>query len=240
MTRSMLMLIAAGSVTATASAQIELYRTFADDIADFSGDSSGNNALFIGNIAFAVEYDGTNLYLAGFNGGSSPWVQIGYVVDALAGGPNRAGLFDGTDPLNPNQDPAVSSRRVHPGNRGYQSLDWMPGAGLIANSDAGSSEAGSVIVYDTETQVTPFPIGSNTGAFRGLGAVAWDPGPDGTGYDTDGDGLSDGPVPSLLLQPIDTVGPLGVRLPDLSTGLGDAVYAANPVAPEAQGPIVEF
>ena len=240
MTRSMLMLAAAGSVAATSSGQIELYRTFSDDIADFSGDSSGNNALYIGNIAFAVEYDGTNVYLAGFNGGTSPWVQIGYIVDALAGGPNRAGLFDGTDPLNPVQDPAVSSRRVHPASRGYQSLDWMPGAGLLANSDRGSAEIGAAIAYDTETQLTPFPIGSNATSFRGLGAVAWDPGPDGNGYDTNGDGLSDGPVASLLLQPLDTVGPLGVRLPDMQTGLGQAVYAANPVAPELQGPIVEF
>jgi len=115
----------------------------------------------------------------------------------------------------------------------------MAGAGLLAVIDTGASAAGSVITYDTETQQTPILNGVST-PVRGLGAVAWDPGPDGNGYDTDGDTLSDGPQPALLLQPVDPKGPLGVKRPNLSTALGDAIYAPVPGPGEMQGPILEF
>ncbi|MGP1272444.1 MAG: GC-type dockerin domain-anchored protein [Phycisphaerales bacterium] len=240
MNRKMMMAVLAGSLAGTASAQIELHRVFVDDLSDFSGDNSGANSLYIGNQPLAVAFDGTDLYVAGFRNGTSPWVQIGHVIDVFAGGANRSALIDFSDPLNPTQSPTLSSRRVVPDSRGYNSLDWIAGKGLIAQVDVGSTALGSAMAWDTETQQTPIVIGSQSTAERGLGVVAWDPGPDGNGYDTDGDGLSDGPVASLLFQPIDPVGPIGVSLPDMSVGLGDAVYASAPVPPEGQGPILEF
>lgn len=235
MKRSTILALAAGTLTGVATAQnVEFHRVAFDDINDFR-DTSGTNQLLVGSTIFSLAFDGTDIYLAGFNGSADPWVQIGHVVDVFAGGPNRAGLFNPLDPLDVN----TSSRRTPPGSRGYTGLDWMPGAGLLAVIDTGASAAGSVITYDTETQQTPILDGVST-PVRGLGAVSWDPGPDGNGYDVDGDTISDGPQPALLLQPVDPKGPLGVVRPTLSTALGDAIYAPVPGPGELQGPILEF
>lgn len=235
MKRARILAIAVGTVAGLASAQdVEFHRVAIDDINDFR-DTSGANPLLVGSTIFSIAFDGTDLYIAGFNGSADPWVQIGHVIDVYSGGPNRSGLYDINDPFNIN----TSSRRTPPSSRGYTGLDWMPGAGLLAVYDQGSSVAGSVITYDTESQQNPILNGVST-AVRGLGAVAWDPGPDGTGYDIDGDTLSDGPQPALLLQPVDPKGPLGVKRPNLSTALGDAIYAPVPGPGEMQGPILEF
>jgi hypothetical protein len=239
MIRTTLTALVVGTIAGSACGQIELHRVATDDINDFR-DSSGTNSLFVGSTIYSMAFDGTDVYIAGFNGATNPWVQVGHIIDVFAGGPNRSGLIDFTDPLNPSQNPAISSRRVAPGSRGYASLDWFPGGGLLSVYDHGSALVGSLMTWDTETQITPIASGSGVDAVRGLGAGAWDPGPDGLGYDTDGDGLSDGPIPSFILQPVDPNGPLGLRRPDLSTALGDAVYAANPGMGEAQGPILEF
>ncbi len=235
MKKALLLALAAGMAAGSAAAQdVEFHRVAIDDINDFR-DTSGTNPLLSGSLIFSMAFDGTDVYIAGFNNFQDPWVQIGHVIDYTDTGPNRSGLIDFTDPFNVN----TSSRRTPVTFRGYTGMDWAPGAGLIAVYDSGSSGVGSVVTYDTETQQTPILNGVSQ-ADRGLGAVAWDPGPDGNGYDQDGDGVSDGPVASLLLQPVDPRGPIGVTRPDLSTGLGDGIYAPDPVAPEVQGPILEF
>jgi hypothetical protein len=240
MTRtSLLALLAGATLTGTAGGQLQFFRVASDDINDLR-DTSGTNPLLVGSTIYTVAFDGTDIYVAGFNGAANPWVQIGHIIDVFAGGSNRSGLIDFSSPLTPAQNVALSSRRVAPGSRGYASMDWFPGQGLLAVYDGGSASLGSLLTYDTETQATPIVSGSSTVAVRGLGAGAWDPGPDGNGYDTDGDGISDGPVPSFLLQPVDANGPLGLVRPTLSTALGSAVYAANPGPGEAQGPILEF
>ncbi|MEL6795398.1 MAG: hypothetical protein AAFO89_01095 [Planctomycetota bacterium] len=234
MKKALLVAIAAGTIASTSAGQIEFYRVTTDDINDFR-DTSGTNPLLVGSLIFSMAFDGEDVYIAGFNNFNDPWNQIGQIIDYTDTGPNRSGLIDFNDPFNVN----TSSRRATPQFRGYTGLDWVPGAGLIGVWDGGSGGPGAIVTYDTETQQTPILNGVSQND-RGLGAVAWDPGPDGNGYDQDGDGISDGPAPSLLLTFVDPRGPIGVVRPDLSTAIGAGIYAPDPVAPEVQGPILEF
>jgi hypothetical protein len=135
MKKALLLADVAGMAAGSAAAQdVEFYRVATDDINDFR-DTSGTNPLLVGSLIFSMAFDGTDIYIAGFNNFQDPWNQIGHVIDYTDTGPNRSGLIDFTDPFNVN----TSSRRTPPPSAATPGMDWAPGAGLIAVYDSGSA-----------------------------------------------------------------------------------------------------
>ena len=110
-------------------------------------------------------------------------------------------------------------------------LDFAPDVGLLMTFDNGTGvfNQGKIRWYDTTTQInpilrTPSPTSQAASDNRLIGGAAWDFGPAGQGFDYKTgtganttftpDGVSDGPVASVLINPTDPsptqYGPIGL------------------------------
>ena len=142
----------------SASAQWQLQQLGSIDL---SPTANGTGTQYIGSNPSAIAWDGTDLYVAGFNnsGGVAPTALI-KVTDALGANPTL-GLPFGQNP----STPAL---------RGHSGLDIRSGV-LVAAYDAGTSVSNGLAAYDTAgTQLW-------TSALRGSCGVGIDPGPGGNG-----------------------------------------------------------
>jgi hypothetical protein len=234
-----LALAASALLAATAAGQtFTLIQT--DNLDLLCDDPSGNDLFWIGNNPSAIAFDGANAYVAGFNNGTCPWVQIVKIEDILGQRQFRP-LIDQSDPLNPNQDLNISSRRVANGSRGYNGMDFVPGAGLVASIDLeGFGVVGQFQTWDVETQLNPIALTTaQSGASpRGIAGPSWDLGYDGAGFTWDlggGDTGDDDPVVAALDFSSDPRGPLGLSPNTLSGAIGATVYEVDTGGPQLDG-----
>ena len=156
-------LVAAASL----SAQVSLIH---QGTVDVSSTSVSANPEYIGNNPSAVAWNGTDLYVAGFNGsGGAANTGISKIANALSGGTPGAAF-------------GVLST---PNSRGYSGLD-VSAAGVVAAYDAGSAVPEGISAYDA---AGGFLWSRNA---RGGSGVAYDPGfggvDAGTGWTTFGSG----------------------------------------------------
>jgi hypothetical protein len=160
------------SLTASrAEAQIGLY-----ELARFNLDSTSGtaNAQFIGSNPIAVGWNGSKLYVAGFNGsGGTTNTSIVEITNAAAGiaaggfvTPSYSGTF-GT----------ISS----PTTRGYTGLS-MKGNQLAASFDAGSNSPNGIQMFNASTNTQSWNLSAsgtttaNIGTTRGMAGPDFDPG----------------------------------------------------------------
>ena len=155
---SIALLAAAAAVPATAQVQLQLVQTV-----DLTPTATAGNPEYIGSNPVAVAWNGTDLWVAGYNNDNpnNPPQNCGIVqiTGALSGSPTFGAAFG-----------VVST----PGFRGYSGLD-IEGQQLAAAYDPGTSSAQGIAAYD---------LSGNqqwTKAARGGSGVGFDPGiPGGT------------------------------------------------------------
>lgn len=233
------LLVAVGAAAATVNAQsFTLIQTENFDL--LMDDPSGNDSFWIGNNPSAIAFDGTDLYIGGFHNGTAPWVQVVKVEDVLTNRQFRA-LIDQSDPLNPNQDPNISSRRQTGNNRGISGLDLVSGVGLVMTADLGGfGPIGQVMTWDIDTQENPIPLQTSQDGEspRGIAGPSWDLGFNGGGFTWDlggGDTGTNDPVVGVLDFTSDPRGPLGLSPNTLSGAVGATVYEVDSGGPQIDG-----
>lgn len=149
-------LMALLGLAGAASGQISM-----NEIARVNLDAYFNNDSGNGTNPSAVAWDGTNLFVAGFNGGT-------------AGGNTQAGIVRIDNALGAATLGATFGQLVTPGARGYSGLD-ISGGMLAAAYDDGAADPAGLQVFD---------MGGNTvwaKNIRGGSGVAFDPGYGGNG-----------------------------------------------------------
>ncbi|MEM8713331.1 MAG: hypothetical protein AAGG01_20485, partial [Planctomycetota bacterium] len=150
----------AGLVTGT-SAAAAMQLTFTPlATVDLSVTANPANPEFVGSSTSSVAWDGTDLYVGGYNGGMDQDTAIVKVTDAL--GAASIGTAFGNVAITPNQ-------------RGYVGLDIGP-AGLAAAHDFGVTSPEGIQLFDTTTLTR---VWAKTA--RGSSGVGFDPGVPGGG-----------------------------------------------------------
>ena len=172
------------------------------------------NPVFIGSNPSAIAWDGTRMFIAGFNNGSGP-TGIVEVLDATRTGVVAVPTF--SDAFNIQAAPLSS---------GYTGLA-LQGSTLAATIDMGSVSSAALTGYDVST-ATPTPLWQASG--RGSAGVALDPGyvvggtsqgGAGIGWGTFGDGV---------------IGSSNLRaLNDPTTGAAIYGFSSEPQAPVPAG-----
>ena len=124
------------------------------------------------------------------------------------------------------------------------SLDYAPGAGLLATFEtgSGSNTPSKVRWYDTTptgapTLMTPNRDNQVSGTNKIIGGAAWDFGADGTGFDYKGpsgyfpDGIKDGPLAAVMVAPTSPsptqYGPIGIDRERLNPHFNNGQLAAG-------------
>ncbi len=125
------------------------------DVSDASTDSLASN--YIGNNPSAVAWDGTQLYIAGFNSGR-PSAGIVEVTNATATGINAATFGTAFGSL------------ATPNSRGYSGLDFEAGV-LAAAYDDGAPDPNGIQAFDSATNTQTWAKNA-----RGGSGVGHDPG----------------------------------------------------------------
>jgi autotransporter-associated beta strand protein len=152
------------------------------------------NPIFIGSNPSAIAWDGSRMFIAGFNNGSGP-VGITEIVNATDTGVVFQPTF--TDAFN--IQPA-------PNSRGYTGIA-LDGTTLAATIDMGEVTSAALSAYDVSS-ATPAPLWQQSG--RGSVGVAIDPGyvvggtsqgGEGVAWGTFGDGVAGSNVRRALNDP---------------------------------------
>jgi len=185
MTRPLGTLLAASMLCVPcASAQVEFTFVKTENFDLLSDDPSGADAFWIGNNPSAIAFDGNALYIGGFLNGANPGVWSVSVVQVLN--------ILGDREFQVMEDTRIPVGDI-PNGRGYTGMDYHPELGLIMTVDKGSfGLTDQVQTWDVDSQVTPFQVAaSGAGGNRGFSGPSWDLGPDGQGFDLDGDGSNE-------------------------------------------------
>ena len=165
--------VSAGLFAASAQAQtLSLY-----EVARFNLNSTatGSNAEFIGTNPVAVGWNGSKLYVAGFNAGASSTTSIIEIT-------NASGVTTGA--VSGFVTPTYSSRFgvvATSGTRGYSGLS-MQGNLLAVAWDGGSNSANGIQMFDALTNTQTWNLSasgtnaSNVGTTRGMAGPDFDPG----------------------------------------------------------------
>jgi len=160
------------SLTASrAEAQIGLYELARFNLNSTSGTA---NAQFIGSNPIAVGWNGSKLYVAGFNGsGGTTNTSIVEITNAAAG--IAAGGF-----VTPSYSGTFGTIST-PTTRGYTGLS-MKGNQLAASFDAGSNSPNGIQMFNASTNTQSWNLSAsgtttaNIGTTRGFAGPDFDPG----------------------------------------------------------------
>lgn len=125
------------------------------DVSDASADTAASN--YIGNNPSAVAWDGSQLYVAGFNSGG-PTAGIVEITNATSTGINAATFG------------SAFGSYATPNSRGYSGLDLEAGV-LAAAYDDGGADANGIQAFDTATNSQTWAKSA-----RGGSGVGHDPG----------------------------------------------------------------
>jgi hypothetical protein len=160
------------SLTASrAEAQIGLYEVARFNLNSTSGTA---NPQFIGSNPIAVGWNGSKLYVAGFNGsGSTTNTSIVEITNAAAG--VAAGGF-----VTPSYSSTFGTIST-PTTRGYTGLA-MNGNSLMASLDLGSNNVNGIQMFNASTNTQSWNLSAsgtttaNIGTTRGMAGPDFDPG----------------------------------------------------------------
>lgn len=143
-----------------------------------------NPNFWVGSIPSAIALNGNTLFVAGFdNGGSGSAI------------PNRVvkvgNVISGTRTFDWLRNADGSAYQIDiPTFRGYNGMAYRPGSGLLMARDMNGPAAGSLCLFDVDSQVNPIKITENNETFfRGGAGPAWDGGFDNAGYPANYNGL---------------------------------------------------
>jgi hypothetical protein len=161
------------NATTATHAQIGLYELARFDLSLTANDS---NAQFIGSNPIAVGWNGSKLYIAGFNGGTATATTAIIEVTNAASVTN----FTASGFLTPTYSSTFAGLSS-PASRGYTGLA-MQGGQLAASFDSGSNIANGIQMFDTATNTQSWNLSAsgttsaNVGITRGMAGPDFDPG----------------------------------------------------------------
>jgi hypothetical protein len=224
---STLALVAGAALTCSARAQVDMWLVAENNVNALC--DINNTNFWIGSNPSAVALNGSTLYVAGFdNGGDGQTFQnriikVGNVLEGTR-------TFDWLRRAN-----GAAYEVNMPLFRGFTGMAYRPGSGLLVNRDfgGGGGAAGSLSLWDVDSQVNPILVTENTESFfRGAAGPAWDAGFDGTGYPAGYNGAvpasARAAVPVILdfSQPAEVkVGPFALDTANgMSINVGATVY----------------
>jgi hypothetical protein len=161
-------------LSGVAPAQVSLYELARFDL---SLTANGSNAQFIGSNPLAVGWNGSKLYVAGFNSGTTTLNTAIIEVTNAASVTNGAAASGFLTPTYSSTFAGLSS----PASRGYTGLA-MQGGQLAASFDAGSNNANGIQMFNAATNVQSWNLSAsgtnaaNVGITRGMAGPDFDPG----------------------------------------------------------------
>ncbi len=167
--------VALGSAVASAVEFNEIARfnvSFAFN-ADINNDGTADNPQYIGTNPLAIAWNGSKLYLAGFNQGTFPGAGI---IEVL-----NAGSQTGLQTPTAAGFSSVISLQNPPFGRGYTGLS-IKGNRLAASYDEGSASVNGIQLFDTATNTKLWDLSASSvpAGDRGGSGVAFDPGFNGS------------------------------------------------------------
>ncbi|MCY3001756.1 MAG: hypothetical protein NTV21_08125, partial [Planctomycetota bacterium] len=146
------------TLCAVASAQLQFNRVATVDL---NSTSSNANPEFIGSNPSAVAWDGSDLIVAGFNGGTSAATVSLIRVSNVLGSPSFGATF--------------GALAATPASRGYSGIA-VDGGKVAAAHDNGAATATGVALYDASTGSLLWQIGTTGTNARGMAGIDFDPG----------------------------------------------------------------